>query len=180
MNIKNLSLLAASLIFFCALQRAEGAETVTLITQATQAGVKAYSSTVTLNAGDSAQIVYTNPSSFGVAEITKDAMTFSVGMMLSATMVQPTIAGPATIRAEADPNIVSLNTPVVVTLVITRANVPPSQTPQNTVVIPENATGNVQIILESSTDMITWTAATPGSYGSSTQRRFFRIRAVGQ
>ncbi len=50
--------------------------------------------------------------------------------------------------------------------------------PSNTVVIPADAGGNVDIILESSTDLVTWTAATPGSYGSSTSKRFFRIRAV--
>jgi hypothetical protein len=52
-----------------------------------------------------------------------------------------------------------------------------SSTPSNAVVIPSNATGDVQIILESSTDLVTWTAASPGSYNSSTQNRFFRVRA---
>ncbi len=55
-----------------------------------------------------------------------------------------------------------------------------SAVPSNAVVIPADAAGGVQIILESSTDMVTWTAATPGTYGSSTQKRFFRVRAVGQ
>jgi len=52
--------------------------------------------------------------------------------------------------------------------------------PSNAVVIPTNATGNVQIILESSTDLVNWVNATPGTYGSSTQSRFFRVRAVQQ
>jgi hypothetical protein len=46
------------------------------------------------------------------------------------------------------------------------------------VVIPEDASGPVQIILESSTDLLNWTAANPGTYGSSTEKRFFRVRAV--
>jgi hypothetical protein len=50
--------------------------------------------------------------------------------------------------------------------------------PSNSVVIPADAAGPVQIILESSTDLITWTAANPGTYGSSTSKRFFRVRAV--
>lgn len=51
--------------------------------------------------------------------------------------------------------------------------------PQNTLVIPTDATGNVQIILESSTDLINWVAAAPGTYDSqTTTRRFFRVRAV--
>jgi hypothetical protein len=52
--------------------------------------------------------------------------------------------------------------------------------PSNTVVIPADASGTVNIILESSTDLVTWTAALPGSYGSSTSKRFFRVRAVNQ
>ena len=50
--------------------------------------------------------------------------------------------------------------------------------PSNTVVIPEDVTGNVSIILESSTDLVNWTAALPGTYGASTAKRFFRLRAT--
>ena len=50
--------------------------------------------------------------------------------------------------------------------------------PTNSVVIPTDATGPVEIILESSEDLITWTAANPGAYGSSTTKRFFRVRSV--
>lgn len=55
-----------------------------------------------------------------------------------------------------------------------------TSTPANAVVIPTDATGSVQIILESSTDLVTWTQANPGTYGASTAKRFFRIRAVNQ
>lgn len=51
--------------------------------------------------------------------------------------------------------------------------------PADAVVIPTSATGNVQIILESSMDLVNWTAANPGTYGaSSATNRFFRVRAV--
>jgi hypothetical protein len=53
-----------------------------------------------------------------------------------------------------------------------------SAIPSNAVVIPSNASGDVQIVLESSSDLITWTAALPGTYNSSTQNRFFRVRAI--
>ncbi len=46
------------------------------------------------------------------------------------------------------------------------------------VVIPEDAGGPVQVALESSTDLINWNAANPGTYGTSTTRRFFRVRAI--
>ena len=53
-------------------------------------------------------------------------------------------------------------------------------TPSTAVVIPTDATGPVNIILESSADLVNWTAALPGTYGTSTTNRFFRVRAVRQ
>jgi hypothetical protein len=50
-------------------------------------------------------------------------------------------------------------------------------TPSNAVVVPADSGGPVNIILESSTDLITWTPALPGAYGTSTEKRFFRVRA---
>lgn len=47
-----------------------------------------------------------------------------------------------------------------------------------TVVIPDDASGDVEIILESSKDLVNWTAANPGTYNSeTTDQRFFRVRA---
>ena len=46
------------------------------------------------------------------------------------------------------------------------------------VVVPSNATADVDVLLEQSTDMITWTQCLPGTYNASTQKRFFRVRAV--
>ena len=50
--------------------------------------------------------------------------------------------------------------------------------PLASVVVPADATGDVDVILEQSTDMITWTQCLPGTYNASTQKRFFRVRAV--
>jgi hypothetical protein len=62
---------------------------------------------------------------------------------------------------------------------LTRASeIAQSSTPVNTVVIPTDANGDVEIILESSVDLVNWTAATPGQYSAATENRFFRIRAV--
>ena len=59
------------------------------------------------------------------------------------------------------------------------ANVVSNYVPADAIVIPASATGNVQIILESSTDLLNWTAANPGTYSaSSATNRFFRVRAV--
>ena len=52
------------------------------------------------------------------------------------------------------------------------------QLPTGTAVIPSTITGNVEVILESSVDLITWTPALPGMYGSSESKRFFRVRIL--
>jgi hypothetical protein len=67
-----------------------------------------------------------------------------------------------------------------VTVNVTRANSTPANTPANSVVIPEDAAGNFNVVLESSTDLITWTAANPGNYGGTTTKRFFRVRVIKQ
>jgi hypothetical protein len=46
------------------------------------------------------------------------------------------------------------------------------------VVIPTAATGDVDVKLEQSADNVTWTECLPGTYNSSTVKRFFRLRAV--
>jgi len=51
-------------------------------------------------------------------------------------------------------------------------------TPSNTVVIPEEPEGEFQVILESSTDLVNWNAALPGSYSSTNHGRFFRLRII--
>ena len=50
--------------------------------------------------------------------------------------------------------------------------------PSTAVVIPADDQGDVESIMESSTDMVTWTEALPGTYGTSTAKRFFRLRSV--
>jgi hypothetical protein len=52
--------------------------------------------------------------------------------------------------------------------------------PANTVVIPSDATGNVQIVLESSSDLVNWVSSQPGTYGNTYSNRFFRVRAIAQ
>jgi len=53
--------------------------------------------------------------------------------------------------------------------------------PSTAVVIPSQTTGPVNIILESSTDLVNWTPALPGIYGgNNATNRFFRVRAQAQ
>ncbi|HXC35046.1 MAG TPA: hypothetical protein VNV43_04175 [Candidatus Acidoferrales bacterium] len=59
------------------------------------------------------------------------------------------------------------------------ANIISNYVRADAIVIPASATGNAQIILESSPDLVNWTAAEPGIYGpSASTNRFFRVRAV--
>jgi len=57
---------------------------------------------------------------------------------------------------------------------------PQSMVPVNAVVIPTDAKGPVQIVLESSGDLVNWVSALPGTYGNTYSNRFFRVRAVAQ
>ena len=53
-----------------------------------------------------------------------------------------------------------------------------NNTSSTAVVIPTSATGDVDVKLEQSADNMTWTECLPGTYNSSTVKRFFRLRAV--
>jgi hypothetical protein len=53
-------------------------------------------------------------------------------------------------------------------------------TPANSVVIPSDATGNVQIVLQSSSDLVNWIPSQPGTYGNTYSNRFFRVIALAQ
>ena len=48
----------------------------------------------------------------------------------------------------------------------------------SSVVIPTSASGDVDVKMEQSADNVTWTECLPGTYNSSTVKRFFRLRAV--
>lgn len=49
--------------------------------------------------------------------------------------------------------------------------------PSSTVVIPQNSSAPIDIILESSVDLVTWNSALPGKYSADDSDRFFRVRA---
>ena len=46
------------------------------------------------------------------------------------------------------------------------------------IVIPTSTINDVEIKIEHSTDSVNWTECQPGTYNSSTVRRFFRLRAL--
>jgi hypothetical protein len=64
--------------------------------------------------------------------------------------------------------------------VLTHSTNTVTYTPANSVVIPTDATGPVQIILQSSSDLVNWIPSLPGTYGNTYSNRFFRVIAVAQ
>jgi len=96
--------------------------------------------------------------------------TGTLGLPPSANL--PCVAGPAEIQLRF---FGETNDKGIATIQI--VNTDQSFIPSGAVVIPADSGGPVNIILESSTDLITWTPALAGTYGTSTTNRFFRVRA---
>lgn len=87
-----------------------------------------------------------------------------------------TIAGPATISLKK-----GVDSAVLCTYKIyDNSTAQACPLPSTAIVIPADAVGPVQIILESSIDLVSWNSALPGTYGGSTTSRFFRVRAALQ
>ncbi len=66
------------------------------------------------------------------------------------------------------------------TLAVSEPGKDPTSVPTGTVVIPSDSAGPVRIVLESSTDLVNWVEANPGTYAKDHPNRFFRVRAVNQ
>lgn len=86
------------------------------------------------------------------------------------------IAGPATIRATINGSTNQAGKLAFITLDIDRIGDSAGIMSPNIAVIPNDATGNFNVILESSVDLINWNPANPGLYSSSISNRFFRFR----
>lgn len=155
------------------------ADFITLQVPAGTQGVTRQSDPFSIAAGDAATLVYSSADDRGAeVEVTigSNSTVVKAHSPASTIGVGPiTIAGPATIRARSASGFGQI---VLLTFSIQRANSLANATPASAVVIPEDASGQYQVILESSTDLITWAAANPGTYGGTTQKRFFRTRIV--
>ena len=155
------------------------AESITMQVPAGGSGVLRYSDPVTLAAGDTATLLYSSNTGTPLQlEVVIGLNTRSLIIYAPSHITYSgpiTLSGPATIRAKTSNTSAEIE---LVTLSVNRANSAENVVPANAVVIPEDASGQFQVILESSTDLVTWTAANPGNYGGSTQKRFFRTRIV--
>ena len=157
------------------------AENVTLFLQFTNNQV-VRSATITLRSNEVAQLKYAYVD-VGISLVVSDGTRlFNLPLWGPFPIVGvPAFAGPASIYVESAPGVLTgTNTNSgICTFFITRLGDQAlgNFVPSNAVVIPNDSGGPVQIILESSSDLVTWTAATPGSYGAETDKRFFRVRA---
>jgi hypothetical protein len=70
------------------------------------------------------------------------------------------------------------NSLATATIKIQRSKIIADFVPNNSIVIPSDETGDVEIVLERSTDLINWMATDPGTVGSSSDGVFFRVRVV--
>ena len=112
--------------------------------------------------------------SFLKVDDTAVKMTFGPGS--NAPLMTPAfvVAGPKTISID-----LQYNESLVCTYRLTTATPLATQNvASQAVVIPENATAPVDVIYESSTDLINCTVAVAGSYAPSASKRFFRVRTV--
>lgn len=133
---------------------------------------------LTLAAGESAKVKYSkasDDSSHPLLEISTGGIVIPPAM--PSYNLLPEVAGPATVRLVPYSAAPILADGYLITLEVTRP-ASPSVTPSNAAVIPVDANGTFTVILESSTDLITWTAANPGDYSGNTVKRFFRTRIV--
>ena len=67
---------------------------------------------------------------------------------------------------------------VAVTLKITKASEINKVGPTSVLILPENATGNYDLIVESSSDSVSWTPFHSQAVQSDTVKRLFRVRIV--
>jgi hypothetical protein len=75
-------------------------------------------------------------------------------------------------------SLIRLNVGNAITLKITKSNEINAVAPTSVLVIPENSTGNYNIVVETSSDTATWTPFHSQTVSATDAKRFFRTRIV--
>jgi hypothetical protein len=75
-------------------------------------------------------------------------------------------------------SLIRLNVGNAITLKITKSNEINAVAPTSLLVIPENSTGNYNIVVETSSDTATWTPFHSQTVSAADAKRFFRTRIV--
>jgi len=183
-------LIAAAVASFIgtSLSPANAGEHITLTVQS-QAAQSVSSEIITLNQGDTAELVYC---SYSVDDTLGASFVSLAGTVNNKPFAVPTarviarnnvgnawdlnrvkIAGPAALRLQ-----IGATTPQrteFATIEVNRAGT--ASAPAG---IPEEANSTWQVNLEASSDLVLWTPVPAGSYPGNTPQRFFRVRIVKQ
>ena len=179
--MKNHALLHTVITAVIAVSAAQGGEHLTLIADKPGIGV-GESATVTLNAGDTAQLIF---ASGGVSQqfrmvATMGNSTFEIPAMVASfgtayTTNPVKIVGPGSFKMKlgTDTNPGGGSEKQFATVEVNRAGID-----GNPAAIPLEAGTTWQVILEASTDLVNWTPVAPGDYPSASPQRFFRTRLV--
>jgi hypothetical protein len=128
-----------------------------------------YSEAVTILAGEWLEVI--GRGARGSLEIAVNGENLSLPMLeqTGASVSSPLpikVAGPAQVR------FMCINASAAyVTLAIHRVS-----SPTTPAAIPADPGQNFAVVLESSSDLVTWTPAAPGSYAGTEPKRFFRVR----
>jgi hypothetical protein len=113
------------------------------------------------------------------ASLVSDSGFFGTATISSVSSISPNspvlIPGPIEIQKSGDDTTL-LVYEILDNLGSSSAAQSPSQ--GSSVVVPTSAAGDVDVKMEQSADNVTWTECLPGTYNSSTVKRFFRLRAV--
>lgn len=148
------------------------AEVITLTAQnrsSASASPISSTKTITLAEGESATTKYLTENGF--LDIQINGVLFRIGLSEHPQAALPVVAGPASIKLT---NFSTTNQGLA-TLAVTRNPSTPSSSP-GVVVIPDDGSGDHQVALESSKDMVNWTPTQAGVFNSSNANRFFRVR----
>jgi len=86
------------------------------------------------------------------------------------------IVGPVTFEFMGEVSPQQPEDSSVITVSIQRIDEPPQ--PNQSVVIPADTAGSVNVFIETSTNLASWQPAAPGLYGARPYNQYFRVRAV--
>ncbi|VGO11825.1 hypothetical protein PDESU_00372 [Pontiella desulfatans] len=148
----------------------------TISAKATDQGYLSGTNTVTLAEGDSLVVLgnlkYDNISIKVVLPPydTPFQETFSITIYNSTDIAGRTFPGPCKIMPSSNYHNFGYK--------ITRAGV--TTCPMNVITLPPENNGDVQLLIESSTDLETWTPVYSGSAGTAGSSAFFRTRLISQ
>lgn len=174
-------MLSRSLVFIASLTLATLCDAGEVVVLRSVAGTTTLSPMLTIAEGETAKLVGVSFRGTAVAPArlvvtTKEGANGNISLLNAIDTHGFTIPGPGTIQYDRGGNV-DLGAGFV-TIEVTRAPELTAAIPAASVMIPEDADGQFQVLLESTTDGVVWELAQPGTYGGSTVKRFFRTRIL--